>query len=166
MDDLRWSDVHVRVEQLEAETGRLLFRAALAGCLNGLVLIGILCWLTWPDKELAAGKLVANTVIADSFTTRNATLRQDGLLVVDDADTGAVSLSIASSDGPTLSLEREKYGRIVASVGDAPIVGLYGGSSMDPARDRPQIELSVNAEDHSPRIVLRDVHGQVIWHAP
>lgn len=171
MDDIlsdvrRWQDVNARVNQLEEANRELKRRTVVAAGLNGLVLLILACWLVWPGKGLTTRMLTARTIDADSIVTPYAALRPDGLLLLSSTDPSSIRLSTADPDAPTLSLQHDEGGRIVASVGDAPFIGLYADSRSDESTGPPQIELSVDAADRSPRIVLRDVDGRVIWHVP
>jgi hypothetical protein len=154
------------VRQLAQQNRELRRRGALAVALNTTLLVGLLCWLVWPGKTLTAERVYADQAVADSFGTFATRMRSDGSLVLRESDGAAIRLSVADPDAATFSLERGEYGQIVASVGNAPFIGLYADASTDPGSHQPQIELSLAGEDRSPRIVLRDLNGQVIWHAP
>jgi hypothetical protein len=98
--------------------------------------------------------------------TPGAALSSNELVLANDSDTSRVRLGTSAPHVAALTLQNDPNGQIVMSVGDAPFIGLYAASSAVPGRGEPQIELSPAAEDRSLRIVLRDVNGQVIWHAP
>jgi hypothetical protein len=162
-----WRDVSVRMDRLEVANGDLKRRTLIAVGLNALVLLSLACWLVWPGKSLTTRKLTAHVVDADEILTPHAALRPDGLTLVSNREPSSIHLSTADPDAPTLSIQNDERGRFVASVADAPFIGLYAGSrDGGPGGGPPQIELSLAPEDRSPRIVLRDVHGTVIWHAP
>ena len=166
LDARRWQELNDRVRQLAKQNRELKRRGALAVALNTTVLVGLLCWLVWPGKTLTAERVYADQAVADNFGTFATQMRSDGSLVLRDSDGAALRLSVADPDAATFSVERGGYGQVVARVDNAPFVGLYANASADPGSHQPQIELSLADEDGSPRIVLRDVNGQVIWHAP
>jgi len=166
VDARRWRDVNDRVNRLEAANDQLKRRTLVAAGLNGLLLIGLACWLAWPGKTLTSKLLTAREISAESIVTPYAALGPDELLLLSSFDPSSIRLSTADPQHPSVTLQHDEHGRIVARLGDGPFLGLYaGGRSADPDRP-PQIELSIDANDSAPKIVMRDVNGRVIWHAP
>lgn len=166
LDKQRWHEASERVTRLEEESRELKRRTLVAAGLNALLLLSLACWLAWPGKDLMTKRLTAQVVDADSIVTAHAALRPDGLLLVGSEDPSSIRLSTANPDAPSIVVQHDRAGQIVASVGDAPFIGLYSASgNSDPGRPA-QIELSVDPHDQSPHIVLRDVGGQVVWQAP
>jgi hypothetical protein len=166
LDAQRWRDVSERVTRLEEEGRELKLRTLVAAGLNVLLLLGLACWLAWPGKGLMTKRLTAQVVDAESIVTAHAALRPDGLLLVSGRDPSSIRLSTADPDAPSIVVQHDRAGQIVASVGDAPFIGLYSAGGSDDLGRQAQIELSVDPRDQSPRIVLRDLDGQVLWHAP
>jgi len=167
VDVLRWRHMSQRLVELEGDSRALRKRLLLGISFNACLLLAVLVWLVLPNRTLTAREVRADTVFADRFTTAGTTMQRDSLVIVNTTDTARMSLSMPESDTPTLSVQHDGYGQIVASVGDAPFFGMYAGrTGGDPGSSQPQIELSLVGEDKSPQIVLRDVNGQVVWHAP
>ena len=162
----RLRDLTQRVARLEEESRALKRRSILGLGLGGLLLVSTLGWLDWPGKTLTVDRVRADSVFADSVETPGATLHSGEVVLVNEAGTSRVRLGTSATGVAALTMQNDPNGQIVVRVGDAPFIGLYGASSGDPGRDEPQIELSLKTEGRSPRIVLRDVNGQVIWHAP
>jgi hypothetical protein len=166
LDEQRWREMSVRVTRLEDEGRDLKRRTLVAAGLNALLLLGLACWLAWPGKGLMTKRLTAQVVDADSIVTGHAALRPDGLLLVGSQEPSLIRLSTADPDAPAIVVQHDRGGQIVASVGDAPFIGLYGAGGNGDQGRQAQIELSVDPRDRSPHIVLRDVSGQVVWQAP
>jgi hypothetical protein len=155
-----------RVDQLDRANWEMKRRTLLAAGLNVVLLLALVGWLAWPGKGMISRTLTVSTLDAESIVTPHAALREDGLLILSDQEPSSVHLSAANPDAPSLTLQHDENGRIVASVGNAPFIGLYADGRSTDSGSGPQIEMALDDRDASPRIVLRDVRGQVIWHAP
>jgi hypothetical protein len=166
LDAQRWREMGERVTRLEAEGRELKRRTLVAAGLNALLLLSLACWLAWPGKSLMTKRLTAQVVDAESIVTAHAALRPDGLVLMGSQEPSSIRLSTADPDAPALVMQHDRAGQIVASVGDAPFIGLYGPADNGDQSRQPRIELSVDPRDQSPHIVLRDVSGQVVWQAP
>ena len=162
----RWREVSRRVDRLDQANRELKRRTLIAAGLNTVLLLGLVGWLAWPGKSFITRTLTVRTVDAESIVTPHAALRHDGLLILSDQDPSSVHLSATNPDAPSLTLQHDERGRIVASVGGAPFIGLYADGRNVDAGSEPQIELALDERNGSPRIVLRDVSGRVVWQAP
>ena len=74
-------------------------------------------------------------------------------------------MSLDTSLGPRLNIYTSAHGELDVGV-LGPTLSLYAANhSRRSMGDKPQVELLIGP-DRSTQIVLRDVHNQVIWHAP
>jgi hypothetical protein len=169
-----WEELKRRVERLQQENRRLESRGRLAGWLQAVLVLGIIGRLVvWPPETLTVETMTAGRVNASRFDTDRVYLRSEDLLVTREASGTWASLG---SDVPRLWLRTNDHGELSLDTIGAPRLALHAVNSFkrseptrsrsDPDAGRPQIELSVAGQNGSPRIVLRDVQGRLIWQAP
>jgi hypothetical protein len=66
---------------------------------------------------------------------------------------------------PGLTLWNDRAGKIDVTMYDAPALRMYADTSIAAIDTGPQFEFRFR-KGWAPEIVLRDVHGQVVWRAP
>jgi hypothetical protein len=169
--ELRQGDLLRRLEQLERDYRKLKSRERIFA----VALVCIVIWLVWPTKTLTLDRLIADAVSMSSEQGQGNTLDQRGLYLVYERDQAFMVLSVPKDSrtddrpegAPRLYMANQSYGQIEEIV-DArgPAVRLFAHIAASGERGQPQIELALVGPDRAPRIVLRDVNGQEVWHAP
>jgi hypothetical protein len=169
-----WHLARARLARLEEAHGRLRSRGLLALRLNILVIVGIALWLAWPGKTLTAERLTTDTIGADIVWSGYTLLDRESALI-----TGRyreipedriyreawIALRYSDSRDPRLYLRNDRSGEIEATIYGAPALRMFADTSSKSHEAGPQFEFRFGKE-WSPEIVLRDVHGQVVWRAP
>ena len=173
-ENVDWQLARARLARLERAHGRLRSRSLLALRLNIVAIVGIVCWLAWPGKTLTAEHLTAHTVGGNTVWSGITSVGPESALISGrsrvTADGGSfreawIRLGYSSSREPRLYLRNARAGEIEATIYGAPALRMFADTSFDARKVGPQFEFRFG-EGWSPEIVLRDVHGQVVWRAP
>jgi hypothetical protein len=164
---LNWQSVRDDITRLECESDRLRSWGRLAIGLNLAVVLSVIFWFAWPAKTLRVQTLTTSrldaTVLATDAVYITSDLVTDGLFLMREA--GVRRMSLGFTLGPRLNIYTSEHGELDATV-ISPSLVLYAKNGFRRLTgDEPQLELLIGPNG-SPRIVLRDVHNQVIWNAP
>jgi len=169
--ELRHGDMLQRLERLEHETHMLRTRERIFA----VALIFIVAWLVWPTKTLTAERLIADSVSMAREPGEGNTLDQRGLYLAYERNQSVIVMEVPKDirtddrpeGAPRLYMYSQRYGQIEETV-DArgPALRLFAHITARGEAGQPQIEMALVGPDRLPRIVLRDVNGQEVWHAP
>ena len=164
-DRIDWRQVRARLDRLEEEHGRLRHRGLLALRLNIVLIIAIAFWLAMPGKALTAERVTAQQVGSINFWSDESGLNRELVRITGRRSQSWLLLGHSGAAMPLLNILADR-GRIDAQILGAPSLRLSTrGALAEVSRHTPPIELTL-MPDGSPRIVLHDASGQVVWQAP